>query len=59
MTLAYPEWAMDSQYIRVSPDEYKELFGLYRKVNGEKKHYIRYKRSVLTFIEYPKKGIMK
>lgn len=59
MTLAYPEWAMDSQYIRVSPDEYKELFECYRKVNGEKKHYIRYKRSVLTFIEYPKKGIVK
>lgn len=59
MTLSYPDWAMDSQYIRVSPDEYKELFECYRKVNGEKKHYIRYKRSVLTFIEYPKKGIMK
>ena len=56
MALAYPEWAMDSQYIRVSPDEYKELFGWYRKVNGEKKHYIRYKRGVLTFGKYPKKG---
>lgn len=59
MTLAYPEWAMNSQYIRVRPDEYKELFGWYLKVNEEKKHYIRYRRSVLTFIEYPKKGIIK
>lgn len=59
MALAYPEWAMNSQYIRTSPDKFKELFGWYRKVNGEKKHYIRYKRSILTFVEYPKKGIEK